>query len=175
VTRIPNSTRLIDITGQQFGRYVVIGRAASRFAQAHWHCRCDSCGKEAIARGVDLRRGRLPWCPCANSKKSKGNLRHGHTIGRILSPEWTAWKNLKQRCTIPNHPGYGRYGGRGITVCEEWLNSFEAFYRHVGPRPSPEHSIDRINNDLGYFPGNVRWATRRPLARQRRRGRRAQS
>ena len=78
----------------------------------------------------------------------------------MYNPEYRAWCNMIQRCTNESYPRYDRYGGRGITVCEEWLASYNAFFRDVGPRPSKLHSLDRVKNDLGYFPGNVRWATK---------------
>lgn len=82
------------------------------------------------------------------------------THGMTKAPEYIAWANMRGRCRNPKDPGWPRYGGRGITVCEEWVNSFAAFFAHVGPRPSSAHSIDRIDNDKGYEPGNVRWADR---------------
>lgn len=76
------------------------------------------------------------------------------------TPEHNAWKNLKKRCLNPRDPRYADYGGRGITVCDEWLHDFPAFLAHVGKRPSPEYSIDRVLNSKGYEPGNVKWSTR---------------
>jgi len=76
------------------------------------------------------------------------------------TPEYQAWQNMRARCMNAAHPKYARYGGRGITVCPEW-DSFPAFFDHIGPRPSADHSLDRIDNERGYEPGNVRWATRR--------------
>lgn len=88
---------------------------------------------------------------------SKGNYRHGGN----RTPEWYTWCGLRQRCLNPNNPAYPRYGGRGIGVAPEWLgkHGFSAFLEHVGKRPTPDHSLDRIDNDRGYEPGNVRWAT----------------
>lgn len=77
------------------------------------------------------------------------------------SAEYTAWRNMLERCHNPNNPGYANYGGRGITVCDEWRQSFSSFYAAIGPKPSSKHSIDRIDNSRGYEPCNVRWATRR--------------
>lgn len=83
-------------------------------------------------------------------------------------PVYGVWATMIQRCHNPNLKQYARYGARGITVCQEWRDSFEAFLTHIGPRPSPEYSIDRIDNDKGYFPGNVRWATRQEQVANRR-------
>jgi hypothetical protein len=89
------------------------------------------------------------------SRERTGPRTHGMTE----SPEYLAWDNMRARCTRPSYIGWENYGGRGITVCGEWLDSFEAFYDHIGPRPGPGYSVDRIDNDGNYEPGNVRWAT----------------
>lgn len=81
----------------------------------------------------------------------------GH--GMVKTPEWSAWHMMKQRCNLKTSKKYKDYGGRGITVYEPWLESFTEFYKYIGPRPSKKHSLDRINNDGNYEPGNVRWAT----------------
>jgi hypothetical protein len=84
------------------------------------------------------------------------------------TPEYRLWKAMKSRCLLPENPRYKSYGGRGITVADEWVSDFLSFLNHVGRRPSPEYSLDRINNDDGYVPGNVRWATRAQQQRNRR-------
>jgi len=84
------------------------------------------------------------------------------TIARAASrtsPEYYAWHAMKARCYDQRAKSYKHYGGRGISVCQEWLDSFDDFYLHVGPKPTPKHSLDRINSDGNYEPGNVRWAT----------------
>lgn len=95
---------------------------------------------------------------------------HGHA-GRLSgsqSPEYIAWCRMKSRCGNPLAPDYPRYGGRGIRVCPQWEASFEAFFSYIGPKPTPDHSVDRINNNGNYEPGNVRWATRKEQARNKR-------
>lgn len=84
------------------------------------------------------------------------------------TPEHRAWRKARDRCCNPSDRNYPDYGGRGLSMCQEWRDSFLAFYHHIGPRPSPDHSLDRIDNDRGYEPGNVRWATRAQQARNRR-------
>jgi hypothetical protein len=84
--------------------------------------------------------------------------RHGHS-GVNGSPEYPIWLRMIDRCKNPNNPRYAVYGGRGIAVCDEWKNSFLAFFTHIGPRPTSKHSLDRINVNGNYEPGNVRWAT----------------
>lgn len=88
--------------------------------------------------------------------------------GLSYVPEYRAWQQMRLRCTDPKHAAWPSYGGRGITVCERWLDDPAAFIADVGPKPSPKHEIDRIDNDRGYEPGNVRWATRSQNGRNRR-------
>lgn len=91
--------------------------------------------------------------------------------GYRYTPEYTSWRHMKLRCTNKNRPDYKLYGGRGITVCDEWFKSFLSFYGYIGKRPTPQHSLDRINGDGNYEPGNVRWATKTEQCRNSRVGR----
>jgi len=93
---------------------------------------------------------------------------HGLTAKKKQPPEYQIWSQIKQRCFNENHPKYKNYGGRRITMDPRWRDSFSAFLEDVGPRPGPDHTIDRVDNDKGYFPSNVRWATRKEQARNTR-------
>lgn len=109
--------------------------------------------------GYAVKEGHSRSCGCLITDHARrmgaANKRHGMTH----STEYKIWAMMRERCGNPNATSYTAYGGRGIAVCERWANSFEAFYADMGARPSGSHSIDRINNDLGYEPGNCRWAT----------------
>lgn len=157
-----------NLEGQVFGRLVVVERAAKKpnKSDAQWKCFCDpqrgGCGGTAVVSSGNLRNGRTKSCGCLlrdmllERNKSSASVTHGlsHT------PEYSAWKGMKRRCYSEKDPYYKDYGGRGITVCDEWRTSFEAFYRDMGPRPSNQHSLDRRENDKGYYKDNCRWATK---------------
>lgn len=97
------------------------------------------------------------------------NSRKAHPKhGLSYTPEYRAWQTMRLRCTDPTNPAWANYGGRGITVCDAWLNDPAAFVAHIGPKPSLKHELDRIDNARGYEPGNVRWATRKVNCRNRR-------
>lgn len=158
----------VDLTGHRFGRYVVLAFAGrgSR-SKPRWLCRCD-CGVEKIVGGSNLGR-KTRSCGCLyRERRYTANLRHGDFRGGRRTKEYRAWESMKRRCLSPKAQSYRWYGKRGIRVCDEWLHDFPAFLKHIGRAPSPKHSIDRIESDGNYEPGNVRWATATEQSRNRR-------
>lgn len=154
--------RSVDLTGQVFGRLKVISQAPSvkwgTGVNAMWNCRC-SCGADTVTAGSQLRRGRAQSCGCLQ-KEIVGYLatKHGHYTKAGRSPEYLAWTSMIQRCTNPKSPSFEHYGGRGIDLCPEWKD-FATFYKDMGPRPDG-CSLERSDNNLGYFPANCYWATK---------------
>lgn len=149
--------KIIDMSGNKYRRLTAISHipGSSRGAGVMWAFRCD-CGKEIVANGRAVRRGNITECStCASESRRKARTTHGMTN----SDEYRIWEAMRRRCYNENSVFFERYGGRGIEICKEWMHSFEAFFNDMGPRPSSNHTIDRINNDAGYSHDNCRWAT----------------
>lgn len=156
--------------GDLFGLLVAIelGPYLKLTKQRTWKCRCV-CGKELVVRQDCLRSGNTTSCGCQRKVHAAVAIRKRCTThGQSKLAEYFVWKTMKARCRNPKNLEFKNYGGRGIKVCDRWLNSFEAFLGDMGRRPTPAHSIDRINNDGNYEPGNCRWATWKQQAANRR-------
>ena len=131
----------------------------------YWECLCE-CGNKTIVSASYLRNGKIKSCGCL--RKEGNNTKHQHTSrSHTPSPTYSSWIKAKQRCNNPNVPNWVDYGGRGIKVCDRWLDSFENFLADMGERPDGT-TIDRINNDGNYEPGNCKWSTPKEQSNNRR-------
>jgi hypothetical protein len=152
----------LDRTGVRYGRLIALAAIGhDENGKLLWKCHCD-CGREVVVRGSNLT-SHARSCGCLNRELSAERMRrqltkHGHNRIGNITPEYVAYVNAKQRCTNPNYDRWADWGGRGI---EFRFASFEEFFAELGEKPEPKHlySIDRIDNDGHYEPGNVRWAT----------------
>lgn len=161
-------TRLVDLVGQRFNRLIVMARGVGPDThRSYWSCRCD-CGAVTNVIGTNLTRGHTRSCGCFKADTTKATKTiHGHCRNGRSTREFTAWQDAKNRCTRPTGVMWNAYGGRGIRMCDAWLNDFQTFLRDLGPCPDG-YEIERKDVNGHYEPGNVMWIPGRLQGRNQR-------
>ena len=144
-----------DLTGNRYGRLLVIKQGPHKGQDIQWYCRCD-CGKKTLVTAGRLRCGQTQSCGCLWRERW---LSSSTTHGLSKTREYRAWCHAKSRCECPTDKKFRIYGARGIAMCPRWRNNFAAFMKDMGPAPAG-YTLDRIKNDKGYEPGNCKWSSK---------------
>ena len=174
---LPMPPKWIDENGKRYGRFTVVGftGALAKNKQRMITCLCD-CGLYVDVMLSDLHKGVTQSCGCYHAEmaaaRNAEHAKHNATVGGMITALYRVWSQIKQRCYNVKHTAFPDYGGRGIKMCSAWRKAFVVFEHYVlnmiGERPGRRYSLDRIDNNKGYVPGNLRWATSDEQSRNRR-------
>ena len=161
--------RLIDLTGKKFARLTVISKAGHKGKETTWNCVCD-CGASLVVIGRDLRCGNTMSCGCLQIERARdANIKHGGAVRGAKTALYARWEGIKKRCLQPHSKSYKNYGGRGITICKEWRDDFNAFREWAFANGfSPELTIERVDYNGDYCPDNCTWIPKSEQSKNRR-------
>ena len=157
-----------DLVGLNFGKLTVLECLGKTGKYYYYNCICE-CGNIKSIERINLMSGHTTSCGCFIKEKNISRCTtHGCAGEELKTSEYRIWNHIKERCNNPKDKRYSDWGGRGITICDEWTNSFDTFLFDMGTRPSPKHSIDRIDNNKGYYKENCKWSTKIEQGRNKR-------
>lgn len=160
----------LDLTGQKFGKLTVISEAPKRGKHCHWNCVCE-CGNKRVVRTNNLRMGTSKSCGCVNPRNFNTDRVLDPRTGKMVRPDgYHSWKAIQSRCYTKSNLSYADYGGRGITVCDRWRGpgGLANFLSDMGTKPTPLHSVERVNPNGNYCPENCVWADKTEQSNNRR-------